>query len=80
MSLSVVVGALVDAENDHTEKVRADLVAIGELVERAGARQWTGPGPGEVRDAEFEMWGYSGLHAVRRLAVHLAAVGRLPEP
>ncbi|SNR83599.1 hypothetical protein SAMN05216252_101339 [Actinacidiphila glaucinigra] len=26
------------------------------------------------------MWGYSGLHTVRRLAVHLATDGRLPEP
>ncbi|MCJ1676257.1 hypothetical protein MTF65_02550 [Streptomyces sp. APSN-46.1] len=76
-----VVGALVDAEDDdYTEMVRADFVAIGELLERAGARQWTEPDLDEEECAEFEAWGYSGLHTIRRLAVHLAAVGRLPEP
>ncbi|MDX3214331.1 hypothetical protein PV318_02045 [Streptomyces sp. ME02-6991-2B] len=33
-----------------------------------------------AEDAEFEMWGYSGLHTVRRLAVHLAAGQGLPKP
>lgn len=81
MGLNIVVGALVDAEDDdYTEMVRADFVAIGELLERAGARQWTEPDLDEEEGAEFEAWGYSGLHTVRRLAVHLAADGRLPEP
>ncbi|MET8755418.1 hypothetical protein ABZW32_35750 [Streptomyces sp. NPDC004667] len=81
MGLNVVVGALADAEDDdYTEMVRADFAAIGELLERAGARQWTGPDLDEEEGAEFEAWGYSGLHTLRRLAVHLAADGRLPEP
>ncbi len=81
MGLNIVVGALVNAEDDdYTEMVRADFVAIGELLERAGARQWTEPDLDEEEGAEFEAWGYSGLHTVRRLAVHLAADGRLPEP
>jgi hypothetical protein len=80
MGLNMVVGVLSDAEDDYTEMLRADFVAIGELLERAGAPQWTEPDLVEAEDAEFEMWGYSGLHAVRRLAVHLAAGGRLPEP
>ncbi|MFI1311092.1 hypothetical protein ACH4TS_13115 [Streptomyces albidoflavus] len=81
MGLNIVVGALVDAEDDdYTEMVRADFVAIGELLERAGARQWTEPDLDEEEGAEFEAWGYSGLHTVRRLAVHLATDGRLPEP
>jgi hypothetical protein len=80
MGLNMVVGVLSDAEDDYTEMVRADFVGIGELLARAEARQWTEPDLVEAEDAEFEMWGYSGLHAVRRLAVHLAAGGRLPEP
>ncbi|MFE3767381.1 hypothetical protein ACFXPI_37115, partial [Streptomyces sp. NPDC059104] len=81
MGLNIVVGSLADAEDDdYTEMVRADFVAIGELLERAGARQWTGPDLDEEEGAEFEAWGYSGLHTLRRLAVHLAADGRLPEP
>ncbi|MFD7703385.1 hypothetical protein [Streptomyces caelestis] len=80
MGLNMAVGVLSNADDDHTEMLRADFVAIGELLERAGARQWTEPSLVEAEAAEFEMWGYSGLHAVRRLAVHLAAGGRLPEP
>ncbi|MGI5133719.1 hypothetical protein [Streptomyces sp. CA-106110] len=80
MGLNLVVGVLVDAEDDYTEMVRADFVAMGELLERAGAQRWTEPDLVEAEDAEFEMWGYSGLHTVRRLAAHLAAGGRLPEP
>ncbi|RST19591.1 hypothetical protein E2C00_00610 [Streptomyces sp. WAC05374] len=81
MGLNIVVGALVDAEDDdYTEMVRADFVAIGELLERAGARQWTEPILDEEDGAEFEAWGYTGLHTLRRLAVHLAADGHLPEP
>ncbi|MGI5249912.1 hypothetical protein [Actinacidiphila glaucinigra] len=81
MGLNMVVGVLVDAEDDYTEMVRADFAAIGELLERSGARQWNEPELVTAEDAaEFEMWGYSGLHTVRRLAVHLVAGGRLPEP
>ncbi|MFC8392536.1 MULTISPECIES: hypothetical protein [unclassified Streptomyces] len=80
MGLNMVVGVLVDAEDDYTEMVRADFAAIGGLLERAGLRRWAEPDPAGAESAEFEMWGYSGLHTVRRLAVHLAAGGRLPEP
>lgn len=81
MGLNIVVGVLVDAEDeDYTERVRADFVAIGELLEHAGARPWAEPDLDEEEGAEFEAWGYSGLHTVRRLAIHLAAGGRLPEP
>lgn len=76
----MIVGVPAHAEDGRTGTARADLAVIAELLERAGAQQWTGPGPAEVRSTDFEMWGYSGLHAVRRLAVHLAADGRLPEP
>ncbi|OSP23983.1 hypothetical protein B7767_43410, partial [Streptomyces sp. 13-12-16] len=80
MGLDVVAGVLVDAEDDYAETVRADFAAIGGLLERAGLRRWTEPDPAGAKSAEFEVWGYSGLHTVRRLAVHLAAGGRLPEP
>jgi hypothetical protein len=78
MGLNMVVGVLVDADDDYAEMVRTDFAQIGELLERAGAPRWVEPATNE--SAEFPMWGYSGLHTVRRLAVHLAASGRLPEP
>ncbi|MEL5954343.1 hypothetical protein AADR41_06105 [Streptomyces sp. CLV115] len=78
MGLNIVVGVLVDTEDDYAEKVRADFAVVGELLERAGARRWTEPDL-DRRQSE-DSWGYSGLHTLRRLAVHLAASGRLPEP
>ncbi|MFC9285839.1 hypothetical protein [Streptomyces sp. NPDC057052] len=80
MGLNMVVGVLSNAEDDYADMLRADFVAVGELLQRAGVPRWSEPELVEVGDAEFEMWGYAGLHAVRRLAVHLAASGRLPEP
>ncbi|MGV9340278.1 hypothetical protein [Streptomyces sp. NPDC003688] len=80
MGLHMVVGVPDRAEDEYVEMVRADFAAIGELLDRAGAGPWAEPGRVDVEDAEFELWGYSGLHTVRRLAVHLAAHGRLPEP
>ncbi|MER7978302.1 hypothetical protein [Streptomyces sp. NPDC095817] len=83
MGLNIVVGVLYVVESDSTELVRADLVAVNELLEQAGVPQWTEPDPAafdEGESTEFEAWGYSGLHTLRRLAVHLAADGRLPEP
>ncbi|MGW0129881.1 hypothetical protein [Streptomyces sp. NPDC003299] len=80
MGLNLVVGVLSDADDAAAEMFRADFEAIGDVLERAGAPRWAEPERVEAEDAEFEMWGYSGLHTLRRLAVHLAADGRLPEP
>ncbi|MEU9716683.1 hypothetical protein [Streptomyces sp. NPDC047976] len=80
MGLNVVVGVLADAEDEYADMVRADFAAIGGLLQRAGAPPWTEPEGRAGESAEFESWGYSGLHALRRLAVHLAAHGQLPEP
>ncbi|WP_050779543.1 hypothetical protein [Streptomyces sp. C] len=80
MGLNVVVGVLADAEDEYADMVRADFAAIGALLERAGARPWREPDALAGEPAEFESWGYSGLHALRRLAVHLAAGEQLPPP
>jgi hypothetical protein len=78
MGLNMVVGVVVNVDDEYAEIVRADFAVIGELLQRAGAERWAEPVMTE--DAEFEMLGYWGLHRVRRLAAHLAAGGRLPEP
>ncbi len=75
----MVVGVLGNAEDNHTSMVRAELVAIGKLLERAGAPQWAEPELDDGEGADFEAWGCAGLHTVRRLAVRLAASGRLPK-
>jgi len=78
MGLTIVVGALVDADDDRADTIRTDFTTIGALLTGAGAGTWDEPA--EVEGDEFESWGYTGLHALRRLAVHLAESGALPEP
>lgn len=80
MGLSMVVGILADSDDESADLVRADFAVIRELLDRTGAGPWDEPELNEEDVDWFEMWGYSGLHTVRRLAAHLAENARLPEP
>lgn len=80
MGLNIVVGVLADAEGEYVDHVRAHFAVIQGLLDRVGAGQWAEPELDEEDVLEGDMWGYSGLHTVRRVAVHLAATGILPGP
>lgn len=80
MGLNIVVGILAEAEDEYAGYVRAQFAVIGELLDRAGAGPWAEPELNARDVLEGDMWGYSGLHTVRRLAVHLAETGTLPDP
>jgi hypothetical protein len=80
MGLNMAVGILADDDDEYADMVRADFTVIRELLDLAGAGPWDEPELDERDAAWFEMWGYSGLHTVRRLAVHLAENASLPEP
>lgn len=84
MSLNIVVGILAEVvasdEDESADPFREDFAVIGELLDRAGAGQWTEPELNEGDVLEGPMFGYSGLHTVRRIAVHLAETGTLPGP
>ena len=80
MGLNVVVGVLAGAEDDYAGHVRGHFAVIRELLGRVGARRWAEPELDERDVLEGDMWGYSGLHTVRRAAVHLAETGTLPDP
>jgi hypothetical protein len=80
MGLNVVVGILAATEDEDSGYVRAHFAVIRELLGRAGAGQWAEPELNERDVLEGDMWGYSGLHALRRVAVHLAETGTLPGP
>lgn len=80
VGLTVVVGILVGAEDEAVDCVREDFAVIRRLLDRAGAPRWAEPALGEGDDLEGDMWGYSGLHTLRRVAVHLAETGILPDP
>lgn len=75
----MVVGVLAEA-GDDTGHVREHFAVIRELLDRAGARQWAEPELSERDVLGRGMGGYSGLHTVRRVAVHLAETGTLPDP
>lgn len=76
------VGLLADAADDaeYTAGLREDFAVVRELLAEAGAAPWDEPEVTEQDVRWFEMVGYSGLHTLRRLAVHLAEHGSLPEP
>ena len=80
VGLNIVVGILAGAEDDYADYVRAGFAVIRELLDRTGAGQWAEPELNERDVLEGDMWGYSGLHTLRRLAVHLAETGTLPGP
>jgi hypothetical protein len=79
MGLNIVVGILAEAEAEYADYVRAHFAVIRELLDRAGAGHWAEPELNERDVLEGGMWGYSGLHTVRRIAVHLAETGALPD-
>lgn len=86
MGLDMVVGILADGDSDnnsageYADAIHADFTLIRELLGQAGAGPWDEPELDERDVLWFDMWGYSTLHTLRRLAVHLAENTRLPEP
>ncbi|MGW4695949.1 hypothetical protein ACWEO1_26655 [Kitasatospora cineracea] len=78
MGLDVMVGALIGAEEDTAEWFRAECAEITRVLAAEGLPGWREPESGP-RFGD-RIWGYSGLHTLRRLAAHLAAGGQLPEP
>jgi hypothetical protein len=80
VGLNVVVGILAGAEDDAADHFGCDFAVIRELLDKAGVGQWNEPDLAEGDDLEGDMWGYSGLHALRRVAAHLTETGTPPRP
>ncbi|WP_143686883.1 hypothetical protein [Streptomyces sp. TLI_171] len=78
MGLDVLVGALIGADEETAEWFEAECATIGAVLAREGLPGWQEPVAGEQFGERI--WGYSGLHTLRRLAAHLAAGRPLPEP
>ncbi|MGW5260354.1 hypothetical protein ACWEQG_05215 [Microbispora sp. NPDC004025] len=78
MGLNIVVGILADPElDDAADEFGEDFTAIRQALAEARLPDWAEPDlPAETGD--FEMYGYIGLHNLRRLAVHLTETGALP--
>ncbi len=84
MGLEIFVGRLAQAHRDDPEEAEFFAEQYEELnvtLARAGQEPHHEPLDYPEDDVfEAQMYGYSGLHTVRRLAAHLAASGVLPEP
>lgn len=81
MGLAIEVGYLADMlENDEegAKQFREVLAKLERFLPTQGLRPHVEPTDCPVFSAE--MFGYSGLHYLRRFAAHLNMRGRLPEP
>jgi hypothetical protein len=81
MGLALMVGMLGDAlEHDPDARgyYREQFGAVSALLERSGLPPHLEPDSCESWDGE--MFSYSGLHYLRRLAAHLELRGELPVP
>lgn len=79
MGLAVEVGILTDLmENDEEgyEYFKDQFAKLNTYLNHIGMPNHQEPEEGEIWSGA--MFGYSGLHCLRRLAAHLDATGRLP--
>ena len=81
MGLDIVVGVLPNLrENDPEgyERLRFRFGLLNIYLERAGLPKHAEPENCEVWSCQ--MYGYSGLHYLRRIAAHIDSTGILPPP
>ncbi|SEM39467.1 hypothetical protein [Nonomuraea pusilla] len=75
MGLDIMVGTRIDGDGP-----RKELSLVQDALAAAGLPAWHEPEPAGSARRDYEMWGYGGLHELRRLAAHRAATGALPKP
>lgn len=84
MGLAICVGIpseIRESDREYVEYFEQQMEAVNGVLESFGLPEHKEPLDIEdERTAEFEMYGYSGLHYLRRLAAHLALKGELPPP
>lgn len=81
MGLAIEVGYLADLLGNDAEgadQFRDDMARLNEYLESAGLPPHHEPEMCEVFSCD--MYGYSGIHYLRRVAAHLDLIGKLPSP
>lgn len=81
MGLNIEVGYLADmlsADEEGAEWFREELTKLNLFLESTGLPKHVEPESCVTWSAQ--MWGYSGLHHLRRLAAHLNLRGSMPGP
>jgi hypothetical protein len=80
MGLDVVVGVYGEFDEDECEEFADDFAVLRRELAAAGLPDWQEPQVAEDDVVLHDMYGYSGVHHLRRVAAHLAASGTVPEP
>jgi hypothetical protein len=84
MGLGIAVGLLSWLEAEDPEGAdfhRETLAALDAVLAEAGLPEHAEPTGLAAEDVfEAQMWGYGGLHCIRRLAAHWDLTGKLPPP
>lgn len=84
MGLTVCVGItseVREGDPEYLEYFDGQVEAINNVLDSFGLPEYQEPFDIEdERTFECEMYGYSGLHYLRRLAAHLSLKGELPPP
>jgi hypothetical protein len=80
MGLDVVVGVFGEFDEVECEEFAEDFAIVRRELATAGLPDWHEPRLGEEDVVLQDMYGFSGLHHLRRLAAHLAASGAVPPP
>jgi hypothetical protein len=81
MGLAIEVGYLADMlanDEEGATRFRENMETLNAQLKLSGLRVHNEPESCPIFSAE--MFGYSGLHYLRRLAAHLNIRGKLPEP
>ncbi|MBX9952241.1 MAG: hypothetical protein K2Y39_23910 [Candidatus Obscuribacterales bacterium] len=80
MGLSLEVGLIAwqIANGQLDEELKHELERLNEFLTSRGMQKHIEPT--NCASLSFGMYGYSGLHYLRRIAAHLALCGKLPEP
>jgi hypothetical protein len=81
MGLDVFVGILAALDDEEgVAHYRGELAMVTATLKAAGLPTWHEPDVDPDEAYDEQMYGYRGLHYLRRLAVHVAATGVLPPP